>query len=181
MDHLNHCILTHQFTNTNVSIRLVIANTPQGWHVVNDKDGSHCLGGVPRVACLIPSSPFSYPPRRGNVDYSLCSCRPPCFQLQQVINQEELIAKQITYLRVIVLTSHLILLSSWVLCVCNVGDSLCFVYNSSYGVREVTLGSHDSSEMRDMRNAGGALGPVDGRNPQLQNLTCSETFVEAGK
>lgn len=70
--------------------------------------------------------------------------------------------------------------NSWVLCVCNVGDSLCFVYNSSYGVREVTLGSHDSSEMRDMRNAGGALGPVDGRNPQLQNLTCSETFVEAG-
>ncbi|GMT16770.1 hypothetical protein PFISCL1PPCAC_8067, partial [Pristionchus fissidentatus] len=70
--------------------------------------------------------------------------------------------------------------NSWVLCVCNVGDSLCFVYNSSYGVREVTLGSHDCSEMRDMRNAGGALGPVDGRNPQLQNLTCSETFVEPG-
>lgn len=34
--------------------------------------------------------------------------------------------------------------------------------------------------MRDMRDAGGALGPVDGRNPQLQNLTCSMTFVEDG-
>lgn len=31
-----------------------------------------------------------------------------------------------------------------------------------------------------MRDAGGALGPVDGRNPQLHNLTCSMTFVEDG-
>ncbi|CAI4222321.1 unnamed protein product [Auanema sp. JU1783] len=70
--------------------------------------------------------------------------------------------------------------NSWVLCVCNVGDSLCFVYNRNYGVREVTLGSHDIDQMRDMRDAGGALGPVDGRNPQLHNLTCSMTFVEEG-
>ncbi|PAV90510.1 hypothetical protein WR25_27159 [Diploscapter pachys] len=70
--------------------------------------------------------------------------------------------------------------NSWVLCCCNVGDSLCFVYNRNYGVREVTLGSHDIDQMRDMRDAGGALGPVDGRNPQLHNLTCSMTFVEAG-
>ncbi|RCN27220.1 hypothetical protein ANCCAN_27046 [Ancylostoma caninum] len=69
---------------------------------------------------------------------------------------------------------------SWVLCVCNVGDSLCFVYNRNYGVREVTMGSHDIDQMRDMRDAGGALGPVDGRNPQLHNLTCSMTFVEEG-
>ncbi|KAE9414481.1 hypothetical protein Angca_006893 [Angiostrongylus cantonensis] len=69
---------------------------------------------------------------------------------------------------------------SWVLCVCNVGDSLCFVYNQNYGVREVTMGSHDIDQMRDMRDAGGALGPVDGRNPQLHNLTCSMTFVEEG-
>ncbi|VDM53634.1 unnamed protein product [Angiostrongylus costaricensis] len=68
----------------------------------------------------------------------------------------------------------------WVLCVCNVGDSLCFVYNQNYGVREVTMGSHDIDQMRDMRDAGGALGPVDGRNPQLHNLTCSMTFVEEG-
>uniref|UniRef100_A0A1I8A5B2 PPM-type phosphatase domain-containing protein n=1 Tax=Steinernema glaseri TaxID=37863 RepID=A0A1I8A5B2_9BILA len=69
---------------------------------------------------------------------------------------------------------------AWVLCVCNVGDSLCFVFNESYGVREVTLASHDIGQMRDMRDAGGALGPVDGRNPQLQNLTCSMTFIEQG-
>uniref|UniRef100_A0A8R1HLF0 PPM-type phosphatase domain-containing protein n=1 Tax=Caenorhabditis japonica TaxID=281687 RepID=A0A8R1HLF0_CAEJA len=70
--------------------------------------------------------------------------------------------------------------NGWALCVCNVGDSLCFVYNRHYGVREVTLGSHDIDQMRDMRDAGGALGPVDGRNPQLHNLTCSMTFVEDG-
>uniref|UniRef100_A0A915D4V1 PPM-type phosphatase domain-containing protein n=1 Tax=Ditylenchus dipsaci TaxID=166011 RepID=A0A915D4V1_9BILA len=69
---------------------------------------------------------------------------------------------------------------SSVLCVCNVGDSLCFVFNPLYGVREVTLASHDIGLNRDMRDAGGALGPVDGRNPQLHNLTCSMTFVEEG-
>ncbi|VDN54124.1 unnamed protein product [Dracunculus medinensis] len=68
--------------------------------------------------------------------------------------------------------------NTWVLCVCNVGDSLCFVYNPVYGVREVTVASHDICQMRDMRDAGGALGPVDGINPQLHNLTCSMTFVE---
>ncbi|VBB30813.1 unnamed protein product [Acanthocheilonema viteae] len=68
--------------------------------------------------------------------------------------------------------------TSWVLCVCNVGDSLCFVYSPETGVQEVTIASHDICSMRDMRDAGGALGPVDGTNPQLHNLTCSMTFVE---
>ncbi|KAI6242606.1 PP2C-like domain-containing protein [Aphelenchoides fujianensis] len=70
---------------------------------------------------------------------------------------------------------------SFVLCVCNVGDSLCFVQNESYGVREVTLASHEIDSHRNMRDAGGALGPVDGRNAQLHNLTCSMTFVEDGE
>lgn len=34
--------------------------------------------------------------------------------------------------------------------------------------------------MRDMRDALGALGPVDGTNPELSNLTCSMTEVESG-
>lgn len=34
--------------------------------------------------------------------------------------------------------------------------------------------------MRDMRDALGALGPVDGQNPELNNLTCSMTEVESG-
>lgn len=68
----------------------------------------------------------------------------------------------------------------YIMCTCNVGDSLAFVYSSKYGVREVTEGSHDIYSMRDMRDALGALGPVDGPNPELHNLTCAMTQVEAG-
>uniref|UniRef100_T1J1L7 PPM-type phosphatase domain-containing protein n=1 Tax=Strigamia maritima TaxID=126957 RepID=T1J1L7_STRMM len=61
----------------------------------------------------------------------------------------------------------------FVVCTCNVGDSLAFVYSQEHGVR-----SHDIYSMRDMRDALGALGPVDGPNPELNNLTCSMTLVE---
>jgi len=64
-------------------------------------------------------------------------------------------------------------------CVCNVGDSLAYVY-SKREVREVTQGSHDITANRDMRDALGALGPVDGVNPELSNLTCSITEVLPG-
>lgn len=47
---------------------------------------------------------------------------------------------------------------NYVLCVCNVGDSLCFVQNEAYGVREVTSASHELEQHRNMRDAGGALG-----------------------
>lgn len=65
------------------------------------------------------------------------------------------------------------------LCVCNVGDSLAYVYSDGH-VREVTQGSHDINSNRDMRDALGALGPVDGLNPELSNLTCSLTEVLPG-
>lgn len=42
------------------------------------------------------------------------------------------------------------------------------------------LGSHDISNNRDMRDALGALGPVDGNKPELSNLTLSLTIVEKG-
>jgi len=64
-------------------------------------------------------------------------------------------------------------------CVCNVGDSLAYVYSKG-NVREVTEGSHDITANRDMRDALGALGPVDGLNPELSNLTCSITEVFPG-
>lgn len=66
-----------------------------------------------------------------------------------------------------------------VVCCCNVGDSLGYVYSKSHGVREFTQGSHDVNSMRDMRDALGALGPVDGMKPELGNLTLSMTIVEA--
>ncbi|XP_075229821.1 PP2C-like domain-containing protein CG9801 [Lycorma delicatula] len=68
----------------------------------------------------------------------------------------------------------------YIACACNVGDSLAYVYSPVYGVREITQGSHDVHRMRDMRDALGALGPVDGQNPELGNLTCSMTEVEPG-
>ena len=42
----------------------------------------------------------------------------------------------------------------FVACVCNVGDSLAYVYSPSQGhVREITQGSHDIQSNRDMRDA----------------------------
>ncbi|CAL4115814.1 unnamed protein product, partial [Meganyctiphanes norvegica] len=70
--------------------------------------------------------------------------------------------------------------TQYVVCVCNVGDSLAYVYSQKYGVREITQGSHDIHSTRDMRDALGALGPVDGQNPELNNLTCSMTYCDPG-
>ncbi|KAG4071145.1 hypothetical protein HA402_003277 [Bradysia odoriphaga] len=68
----------------------------------------------------------------------------------------------------------------YVVCACNVGDSFGYVYSKEYGVREITQGSHDITSMRDIRDAMGALGPVDGNKPELGNLTLSMTVVDAG-
>ncbi|KAL5273066.1 hypothetical protein ACFFRR_000062 [Megaselia abdita] len=68
----------------------------------------------------------------------------------------------------------------YVVCACNVGDSLGYVYSKKHGVREFTEGSHDISSNRDMRDALGALGPADGTKPELSNLTLSMTTVDAG-
>ncbi|TDG52456.1 hypothetical protein AWZ03_001286 [Drosophila navojoa] len=68
----------------------------------------------------------------------------------------------------------------YVVCACNVGDSLGYVYSKKHGVRELTQASHDISSMRDMRDALGALGPADGNKPELSNLTFSMTCIERG-
>ncbi|EFN63076.1 PP2C-like domain-containing protein CG9801 [Camponotus floridanus] len=68
----------------------------------------------------------------------------------------------------------------YIACTCNVGDSLAYIYSRKTGVREITRGSHDIHCMRDMRDALGALGPVDGSNPELNNLTLAITEVERG-
>ena len=57
-------------------------------------------------------------------------------------------------------------------------DPTCFPLIS--GIREVTQGSHDVSLVRDIRDAGGALGPVDGINPELHNMTYGLSFVNTG-
>ncbi|XP_064476799.1 PP2C-like domain-containing protein CG9801 [Ornithodoros turicata] len=68
----------------------------------------------------------------------------------------------------------------YVVCTCNVGDSLAYLFSKRDGVREITLGSHDIHSMRDMRDALGALGPVDGQNPELGNLTIAMTLADPG-
>lgn len=68
----------------------------------------------------------------------------------------------------------------WALCVVNVGDSYAYVYSREKRVKEVTEFSHPIDEKRDMRQSGGALGPADGYNPDLGNLTCSFVTVEKG-
>ncbi|XP_055922059.1 PP2C-like domain-containing protein CG9801 [Eupeodes corollae] len=71
-------------------------------------------------------------------------------------------------------------LGKYVVCACNVGDSLGYVYSKKHGVREFTQACHDIHSMRDMRDALGALGPADGNKPELSNLTLSMTVVDAG-
>ncbi|XP_065657151.1 uncharacterized protein LOC136082297 isoform X2 [Hydra vulgaris] len=66
----------------------------------------------------------------------------------------------------------------WALCVINVGDSYAYFYNKKTGVKEVTCGSHPIGKERDMRFSGGSLGPADGFNPDLGNLTCSFVIIE---
>ncbi|PFX32153.1 PP2C-like domain-containing protein CG9801 [Stylophora pistillata] len=68
----------------------------------------------------------------------------------------------------------------WGLCVLNVGDSLAFTYKKEKGVQEVTFGSHCDIKSRDMRCPGGSLGPYDGNNPDLSNLTFSFTILDTG-
>ena len=70
-------------------------------------------------------------------------------------------------------------INSYGLCVVNVGDSLAFVYRKDGCVQEVTVGSHDPGE-RDIRQAGGCIGPLVGDDPDLSNLTGSFTFVDEG-
>ncbi len=65
-------------------------------------------------------------------------------------------------------------------CIVNVGDSLAYVLSKYHGVREITTGSHDIQAERDIRDAGGALGPVNGKEPELHNLTCSMTIIDPG-
>ncbi|KAL1117369.1 hypothetical protein AAG570_004695 [Ranatra chinensis] len=93
-----------------------------------------------------------------------------------LILEEQGMLTTLTAVLVLPLVAH----GRYIVCACNVGDSLAYVYSPNYGVREITEGSHDVNRMRDMRDALGALGPVDGTNPELGNLTCAMTEVDPG-
>ena len=65
--------------------------------------------------------------------------------------------------------------------VCAVGDSPVFVYcPHNHRVLEVTVGCHSHDGARDMRLAGGVLGPSFGSRPDLSNLTLAYMPVYEG-
>ena len=65
--------------------------------------------------------------------------------------------------------------------VCAVGDSPIFVYcPHNHRVMEVTVGCHSHDGARDMRLAGGVLGPSFGSRPDLSNLTLAYMPVYEG-
>ena len=69
----------------------------------------------------------------------------------------------------------------WGLFVVAVGDSPVYVYcPHSRKVMEVTVGCHPHNGNRDMRMAGGVLGPSMGSQPDLENLTVAYMPVFAG-
>lgn len=68
----------------------------------------------------------------------------------------------------------------YAVCSVNVGDSLAYVFSKRYGITELSVGSHDVNIERNMRDAGGAIGPVNGDDPYLTNLTFSTSTCEAG-
>lgn len=70
--------------------------------------------------------------------------------------------------------------NKWVLVTCNVGDSFGYVFSPKHGVREVTEGSHNIHVNRNMNDTCGALGPVIGNDPVLDNLTIAMTLVDEG-
>lgn len=60
----------------------------------------------------------------------------------------------------------------WGLFVCAVGDSQVYIYcPHTQKVVEATIGCHPSGGSRDLRNAGGVLGPSLGPSPDLANLS----------
>lgn len=69
----------------------------------------------------------------------------------------------------------------WGLFVCAVGDSPVYVYcPHNQQLVEATVGCHTSDGIRDMRMAGGVLGPSYGASPDLTNLTYAYLPVYPG-
>jgi serine/threonine protein phosphatase PrpC len=69
----------------------------------------------------------------------------------------------------------------WGLFVVAVGDSPMYVYcPHSHKTQDVTVGCHAEDGQRDMRCAGGTLGPTYGTKPDLENLTVAFMTLHEG-
>ncbi|CAF4206907.1 unnamed protein product [Rotaria sordida] len=69
----------------------------------------------------------------------------------------------------------------WIVCSAIIGDSNAFVYSRKQkSVYELTQGSRDLNNERDMRSPGGALGMTMNEKGDLSNLTYSLMEIEQG-
>jgi len=71
----------------------------------------------------------------------------------------------------------------WLVCTASIGDSNAYVYSQRQGhenVFELTQGSRDLNNERDMRSPGGALGMALGEQADLSNLTYSLMEIDQG-
>ncbi|CAF0843084.1 unnamed protein product [Didymodactylos carnosus] len=65
-------------------------------------------------------------------------------------------------------------------CTVSVGDSNSYVYSKKHGVLELTEGTHDINNERDMRHTGGALGFALDDKADLSNLAYSLMEIQQG-
>lgn len=69
--------------------------------------------------------------------------------------------------------------SHFVVCTLSIGDSTAYVYNrDKASVFELTKGTRNVQNDRDMRDVGGALGYVYGNKPDLSNITYSQMYIK---
>lgn len=68
--------------------------------------------------------------------------------------------------------------SLWAVCTLSIGDSTAYVFNRERGIFELTFGSRNLNNDRDMRNVGGALGHVYGNKPDVSNLNYSVMYIK---
>lgn len=67
---------------------------------------------------------------------------------------------------------------TWAVCTLSIGDSTAYVFNRAKGVFELSFGSRNLDNDRDMRNVGGALGHVYGNKPDVSNLNYSVMYIK---
>ena len=69
--------------------------------------------------------------------------------------------------------------STHVVCTLSIGDSTAYVFSREKGIYELTKGSRNVSNDRDIRDVGGALGYVYGTKPDLSNLNYSIMYIKS--
>ncbi len=101
-----------------------------------------------------------------------------------VLKAQELIMKNkatLTTLSAVVVCEMAACPGEWGLFVVAVGDSPVYVYcPHTKSLTEVTVGCHAHNGERDLRMAGGTLGPSHGSQPDLENLSVAYLPVYAG-